>query len=102
MVGYSQFEAFKNFVYLNYDELKLAVDYICGNLNSASYNYHYWYDMYSYTVKLFIVMRWRKERGFKERAKLGEAVCDGVIVDFLKEKEHFKCSCSSVYYNAVF
>ena len=102
MVGYSQFEAFKNFVYLNYDELKLAVDYICGNLNSASYNYHYWYDMYSYTAKLFIVMRWRKESGFKERAKPREAVCDGVILDFLKEKEHFKCSCSSVYYNAVF
>ena len=102
MVGYSQFEAYKNFVYLNYDELKLAVDYICGNLNSPSYNYHYWYDMYSYTAKSFIVMRWRKERGFKERGKLREAVCDGAIVDFLKEKEHFKCSCSSVYYNAVF
>ena len=51
MVGYSQFEAYKNFVYLNYDKLKLAVDYICGNLNSPSYNYHYWYDMYSYTAK---------------------------------------------------
>ena len=58
--------------------------------------------MYSYTAKLFIVMRWRRERGFKERAKLGEAICDGVIVDFLKEKEHFKCSCSSLYYNTVF
>ena len=47
-------------------------------------------------------MQWRKERGFKEQAKLGETVCDGVIVNFLKEKEHFKCSCSSVYYDAVF
>ena len=46
-------------------------------------------------------MQWRKERGFKEHAKLGEAVCDGVIVNFIKEKEHFKCSCSSVYFNAV-
>ena len=36
VVGYSQFEAYKNFVYLNYDELKLAVDYICRNLNSLS------------------------------------------------------------------
>ena len=43
-----------------------------------------------------------KKRGFKEHATLGEAVCDGVIVNFLKEKEHLKCSCSSVYYNAVF
>ena len=58
--------------------------------------------MYCYTSKSFIVMQWRKKRGFKEHAKLGEAVCDGVIVNFIKEKEHFKCSCSSVYYNAVF
>ena len=48
-------------------------------------------------------MRWRKRRGFKESGKLGEAICDDVLVDFLnKDKEHFKCSCSSVYYNAVF
>ena len=49
-----------------------------------------------------MVMNWRKERGFKEVGRLGEAVCDGVIVNFLEEKEHFKCSCSSVYYDAVF
>ena len=49
-----------------------------------------------------MVMEWRKQRGFKQQAKLGEVVCDGVIVNFLKEKEHFKCSCSSVYCNAVF
>ena len=49
-----------------------------------------------------MVINWRKERGFKEVGRLGEAVCDGVIVNFLKEKEHFKCGCSSVYYNAVF
>ena len=47
-------------------------------------------------------MEWRKQRGFKQQAKLGEVVCDRVIVNFLKEKEHFKCGCSSVYYNAVF
>ena len=49
-----------------------------------------------------MVMQLRKERGFKEVGRLGEAVCDGLIVNFLKEKEHFKCGSSSVYYNAVF
>ena len=49
-----------------------------------------------------MVMKWRKERGFKEVGRLGETVCDGVIVNFLEEKEHFKCSCSSLYYDAVF
>ena len=47
-------------------------------------------------------MKKKKKRGFKEVRRLGEAVCDGVIVNFLKEKEHFKCDCSSVCYNAVF
>ena len=49
-----------------------------------------------------MVMNWRKERGFKEVGRLGEVVCDRVIVNFLEEKEYFKCSCSSVYYDAVF
>ena len=54
------------------------------------------------TSKTFIVMRWRKRRGFKESGKLGEAICDDVLDDFLnKDKKHFKCSRSSVYYNAV-
>ena len=99
---YSEFESYKDLQSLSYDELKLAVNYICSNLNSPSYNYHYWYDMYCYTSKSLMVMEWLKQRGFKEHARLGEAVCDGVITNFLKEKEHFKCSCSSVCYNAVF
>ena len=98
-----QFQSYKKLQNLTFDELQLAVNYICGNLNSFTcYNYHYWYDMYSYTSKTFMVMNWRKERGFKEVGRLGEAVCDRVIVNFLEEKEYFKCSCSSVYYDAVF
>ena len=99
---YQMFEKYKNYQYLNFDELKMCVNYICSCLNSGGVNYPYFYDMYSYTSKTFIVMSWRKKRGFKERGKLGEAICDNVLVDFLKDKEHFKCSCSSVYYNAVF
>ena len=102
MSGFEQFESYKYLQNLTFDELKLAVNYICSNLNSyPCYNYHYWYDMYSYTSKTFMVMQWRKERGFKEVGGLGEAACDRVIVNFLKEKEHFKCGCSSVYYDAV-
>ena len=103
MSGFEQFESYKYLQNLTFDELKLAVNYICSNLNSyPCYNYHYWYDMYSYASKTFMVMQWRKERGFKEVGRLVEAACDRVIVNFLKEKEHFKCGCSSVYYNAVF
>ena len=82
MSGFKEFESYKYLQNLTYDELKLAVKYICSNLNSfPSYNYHYWYDMYCHTSKTFIVMKWRKERGFKEVGRLSEAVCDGVIVN---------------------
>ena len=103
MSGIEQFDSYENLQNLTFDELKLAVNYICGNLNSfPCYNYRYWYDMYYYTSKTFMVIKQRKERGFREIGRLGEAVSDGVIVNILKEKEHFKCSCSSVYYGAVF
>ena len=88
MAGFDQFKSYEKFQSLTYGELKLAVNYICSNLNCPSYNYRYWYDMYCYTSKSFIVMQWRKERGFKEYARLGETVCNGVIVNFLKEREH--------------
>ena len=74
MSGYSKFESYKNIQSLTYDELKLAVNFICSNLNLPTYNYKYWYDMYCYTSKSFIVMEWRKQRGFKQQAKLGEVV----------------------------
>ena len=103
MSGIEQFDSHKYLQNLTFDELKLAVNYICSNLNSfPCYNYHYWYDMYCYTSKTFMVMKWRKVRGFREVGRLGEAICDGVIVNFLNQKERFKCSCSSVYYGAVF
>ena len=66
-----QFESYKKLQNLTFDELKLAVNYICSNLNSfLCHNYPYWYDMYSYTSKTFMVMNWRKERGFKKPVDL--------------------------------
>ena len=37
------------------------VDYICGNLNSWTPNYKYWYNQYSYSSKAFVVIEWRKK-----------------------------------------
>ena len=58
--------------------------------------------MYSYISKYFMVCRWKKKHGYKPYAKIGEAVCKDNLVNFLEEKEHKQCMCSSVYYNAVF
>ena len=102
MTGLEAFDSYEKLQNLTYSELKMVVNYICAQLNSQCLNYGYWYDMYCYTSKTFMVIDWRKKRGFKPVGRLGEAICDGVIVNFLEDKEHFKCSCSSVYYNAVF
>ena len=37
MARYSEFESYKDLQSLSYDELKLALNYICSNLNSPSY-----------------------------------------------------------------
>ena len=101
----SLFTKYRNFELVNRNELDLIVDYICGDLNSPSYNYNYWYDMYSYATKSRIVIRHREEKNELGFAKLGECLCENQIVNFL-QNEGNKCNCekgcASVYFNAVF
>ena len=100
----SLFEKYRNFEFVNADQLDLIVDYICGNLNFGT-NYAYWYDMYCYSTKTRIVLRHRQEKNEVALAKLGQCVCKGEVVNFLKN-ENKKCNCeegcSSVYFNAIF
>ena len=100
------FRKYTNFQLINETELDMVINYICRNLNgSYTPNYGYWYDMYSYTTKSKIVLNFRKRRGKPETVKLGECVCDGKVIDFLKN-ENKKCNCgngcASVYYDKVF
>ena len=65
-----QFESYKKLQNLTSNESQLAINYIYGNLNSfLCYNYHYWYDMYSYTSKTLMVIDWRKKRGVLKRLR---------------------------------
>lgn len=100
------FKKYINFHFIDETELKLAVDYICGNLNGGhTPDYGYWYDLYSYTSKTFFVIQCRKEKGHKPLAKLGECVCQKKIINFL-DNPGKKCNCSdgcaSVFFNKVF
>ena len=52
---------FKNEEYLDFNELKYMVDFICGNLNSWTPNYKYWYNQYCYSSKAFIVLKKKKK-----------------------------------------
>ena len=101
MSGYECFKKYESGEFLTKSELKFAVDYVCGYLNNPGLNYCYFYDMYCYISKSFIVCRWKNEHGYKPFAKFGEAICKDKLVNFLKDDEHKNCSCSSVYYNAV-
>ena len=94
--GYNEFISFSNFEYLDEEDLKLANNYICLQLNNPSIGYKYYYDMYSYATKCFMVLQ------KNQYTKLGEAVCEGKVINFLEDEEHKKCSCGSVYFKVVF
>ena len=49
-----------------------------------------------------MVIDFAKEHNLIPVTKLGEAICNNEIVNFLKDEKHKKCSCGSVYYMAVF
>ena len=95
-----------NFKLIAKDELNLAMDYIDNNLNAASSNsYGYWYDMYLYCIKNFVLRHKEKNNEFPLLTILGECVCQDKVINFLKNTDK-KCfcnkGCSSVYYNKVF
>lgn len=52
---------FRDFHPVNRSELLIANNYICGQLNSYRTHYTYYYDMYSYATKCFIVLEWKKK-----------------------------------------
>ena len=96
MAGYEEFQKFKNFEVMNEKLIDFASNYVCLQLNNPSFGYKYYYDMYSYIAKCRIVLQKYKT------TRLGQAICEGELVDFLNDRKHKKCSCGSVFYDAVF
>ena len=96
--GFKIFEEFESGKYVRLEDLKFMTDHICGNLNSCTPNYRFWYNMYSYSSKAYVVCWWRQSKGLSPVAKWGEAICSDDLVDFFKDPKHKNCSCGSVYY----
>ena len=94
--SYDAYLMFRNFEAADRETLDLAIDHITLNLNHPNHSYKYFYDMYSYATKCRIVLQ------KYNKTKLGEAICDGKLINFLDEPKHRNCCCGSVYYNAVF
>ena len=61
--GFKIFEDFESGKYIHQDDLRYLTDHICGNLNNWTSNYSFWYYMYSYSSKAYIVCRWRQSKG---------------------------------------
>ena len=45
MGSYYQFQRYIDFENMTFDELTLATNYICSNLNSPSFVFPYWFDI---------------------------------------------------------
>ena len=77
MQGWGIFkEKFEKEKYIDEDEMLELVDYVCGNLNSDwSPNRGLYYRAYNHTNKLYIVINWRKAKGYPPIAKKGEMIC---------------------------
>ena len=96
MAGYKEFQQFKNFEIMDDESIDLASNYVCLQLNNPFFSYKYYYDMYSYIAKCRIVLQ------KYNKTRLGQAICKGELVDFLKDPKHKNCSCGSVFFDAVF
>ena len=99
--AYNCYKKYERKEFLTKFELDYAVDHICLNLNNPSFSYKYFYNMYSYTAKSYIVLRWKKKHRNPDQVvsvKFGKAICNDQLVNFFENEEHNHCSCSSVYY----
>ena len=67
--GFKIFEEFESGKYICLEDLKFTTDHIWGYLNSWTPNYHFWYNMYSYSSKAHVVSRWRQSKGLSAVAK---------------------------------
>ena len=88
-----QFQRFESCQYLDKDQLKLADRYIEIKMKNYSEKFEYYYDMHMFAVKSFNVLK------KQNNTRIGLAVCQGEIVDFLIDDKHKKCSCSKVLFN---
>ena len=63
------FEEFESGKYVRLEDLKFMTDHVCRNLNSWTPNYCFWYNMYCYSSKAYVVCQWRQSKGLSPVAK---------------------------------
>ena len=87
------FLKYNNFRLVTKSELNQVMDYINSNLSVATNKYEYWYDMFNYCIKNYIVLAFKeKNNQFPLLKTLGECVCQDKVINFLKNTDK-KCFC---------
>ena len=84
--AYDCFKKYERKEFLTKIELEYANDHVCLNLNNPSFGYKYFYNMYTYITKSFIVCNWKEKNGYDIVSKFGEAICNDSWSIFLKMK----------------
>ena len=88
-------KAFERREYIHMDNLPLLPNYIYIN-SGYSPNRGYYWQQYNYVSKLAIVCFWKEKHGLPAVSCKGEAICNDELVNFLKDKQHKYCVCSTV------
>ena len=83
---------FIHYMYLDYDQLVLANQYIENQMMEYNDDFEYFYDMHMFVIKCFNVLKLQKN------CRIGLTVCKGKIVDFLHDSDHEFCPCTKVLY----
>ena len=71
-----------------------VVNHILGQLISWSPKRSFWEDEFNEVSNLFIVCKWKRKRSLPLLAKIGDAICNDQLVNFLKDEKHKDCFCS--------
>ena len=64
--------------------------------NNSNVNEMYVYS--NYLTKAKIVLDFKKEKNIELKTKIGEAICQNKLVNFITNLSHKNCICGSVYY----
>ena len=68
--AYDCFKKYERKEFLTKIELEYANDHVCLNLNNPSFGYKYFYNMYTYITKSFIVCIWKEKKWLRHSIKV--------------------------------
>ena len=96
---YGIFLVFKSRQWISIDEIDLLSEFIYSKLhNNSDVNEIYAYS--NYLTKAKIVLDFKKENNLELKTKIGEAICENKLVNFIENEKHKNCVCGSVYYGS--